>query len=96
MPLHDSSKDITSFIVPQGSFRFTVLPMGLKPSCDFFNPATKVLEQYEHHDNIKIVDDVGGGSETALGVRKKVKSLLNLCQKHGITLNPDNLTICRR
>ena len=59
--LDDSSKYITSFIVPQGRFRFNVLPMGLKPSCNFFNPATQILEQQEHRDNIKIVDDVGGG-----------------------------------
>ena len=66
MPLDDSSKDITSFIVPQGHFRFTVLPMGLKPSFDFLSPATQILEQHEHRDNIKIVDDVRGGSN---GVR---------------------------
>ena len=61
VPLDISSRDITSFIVPQGRFRFLVLPMGLKPSCDFFNPATQILESNEHRDNIKIVDDVGGG-----------------------------------
>ena len=68
VPLDDSSKDITSFIVPQGRFCFNVLPMGLKPSCDFFNPATQILEQHEHRDNIKIVDDVWGGG--CNGVRR--------------------------
>ena len=96
MPLDDSSKDITSFIVPQGHFRFTVLPMGLKPSCDFFNPVTQILEQYEHRHNIKIVNDVGGGEATALGVCKKVISLLKLCQRHGITVNPDKFVISRK
>ena len=62
VPLHESSKDIHSFIVPQGCFCFYVLPMGLKPSCNFLNPATEVLEKNEHKENIKIIDNIGGGS----------------------------------
>ena len=70
--------------------------MGLKPSCDFFNPVTQISESHEHQDNIKIVDDVGGGAATALGVRKKVVSLLELCRQNGITLNPDKFCISRK
>ena len=86
VPLHESSKDIKSFIVPQGRFRFNVLPMGLKPLCNFFNPATEMLEKNEHKENIKIVDDVGDGSETTVGVRSKVKALLDLCRENRLHL----------
>ena len=73
VPLHESSKDITSFIIPQGCFRFNVLPMGLKASCNCLNPTTEILKKNEHKKNFKIVDDVGGASYTAEGVKSKVK-----------------------
>ena len=38
---------------------------------------------------------LGGGAATALGVRKKVVSLLELCRTNGITLNPDKFCISR-
>ena len=37
----------------------------------------------------------GGGAETALGVRKKVTKLLDLCRENGITLNPDKFCVSR-
>ena len=81
VPLDESSKDITSFIVPQGRFRFNVLLMGLKPSSDFFNPATQMLEENEQKDNIKLVDDVASGSETVDRIKSKVKSVLEFCRR---------------
>ena len=47
VPMEEGSKDLTTFIVPQGRFYFNVLPMGTKPSSDYFNPATKMLEEGE-------------------------------------------------
>ena len=40
VPLHEDSRDITTFIVAQGRFRFKRTPMGLINSGDFFNQIT--------------------------------------------------------
>ena len=95
VPLDDSSKDITTFIMQQGQFRFNVLPMVMKTFSDYFNSAKTMLEEKEKKDNIKIVDDVAGGSQTAEGIRKKVESVLDLCRKNKITLNPSKFKISR-
>ena len=44
VPFEESSKDMTTFNVPQGRFCFDILPMGLKPSSDFSNPNAKMLK----------------------------------------------------
>ena len=75
------AQDITTFLVLQGHFMFDVLPIGMKPSSDYFNPATQMLEDNMQKDNIKIVNDVAEGSETADGIRKKVQSVLDLCSQ---------------
>ena len=72
-----------------------MLPMGMKPSSDYFNPATQMLKENMHKDNIKIVNDVAGGSKRADGIRKKVQSILDLCRKNKITLNPAKFRISR-
>ena len=43
--LQEKSKDLTTFIVPQGRVCFNVLPTAMKPSLDYFNPTTKCLEK---------------------------------------------------
>ena len=54
-----------------------------------------MLEEEDQKDNIKIVDDVAGGSGTAAGIKEKVKSVLQLCKESGITLNPAKFKISR-
>ena len=96
VPLEKSSKDIPSFKVPQGRFRFNVLPMGLKPLCNSFNPATKMIKKNEHKKNIKFMDHMAGGSKTAVGIRTKIKSLLDLCRINKIALNSDKFVISHK
>ena len=66
----------------------------MKPSSDYFNPATWMLEEAKK-DNIKIVDIVDRGSVTSAGIKEKVESILQPCRKHGITLNPFKFKISR-
>ena len=70
VPLEEGSKDLTTFIVPQGRFCFNVLPMGMKPSSDYFNPATKMLEEGEQKYDSKIVDNVSGAAAIATGIKE--------------------------
>ena len=56
IPLDEESKQLTAFIVPQGKFRFTVSPMGLKPSGDYFGMNTKSLCEGKNEGNPKSVD----------------------------------------
>ena len=67
----------------------------MKPSSDYVNPATKMLEEEEQKSNINIVEDVAGGSETAAGIRRKIESILQLFRKNIITLNPSKFNISR-
>ena len=61
------------FMVPQGQFRFNVLPMGMKPSSDYFNPATKMLEEEAQGDHMIIMDNVAGGAATSSKIKEKAK-----------------------
>ena len=40
VPLAEESRDLTTFIIPAGRFRFASLPMGLTPSGDYLNQNT--------------------------------------------------------
>ena len=67
----------------------------MKPSSDHFNPATEMLKEGDQKYNIKIVNYFTRGSKTAEGIRKKVESVLELCRKNKITLNPSKFKISR-
>ena len=43
--LDEASKKLIAFIVPLGKFKFTVSPMGLKPSGDYFGMNAKNLTE---------------------------------------------------
>ena len=44
--------------------------MGMNPSSDYFNLATRMLEEEDQKYNIKIVDDVARGSGTVAGIKE--------------------------
>ena len=88
IPLHDDSRDYTTFITPFGKFRYTRSPQGYVASGDKYNSegddAVRDLEGVH-----KIVDDMLGETETFAEHEKVVENILIRCRKHRITLNPD-------
>ena len=47
----------------------------MKPSSDYFKPATRMLEEGEKYKNLKIMDDVAGGAATSSKIREKVRKV---------------------
>ena len=55
--LSEADKDLTTFTLPFGRYRYEVLPMGLKPSSDFFNiNSDKAIKGL--NGTLKSVDDM--------------------------------------
>ena len=56
---------MTAFIVPQGKYKFTVSPMGSKPSGDYFGINTKALTEGKIQ-RTSVDDTLGGASDAGL------------------------------
>ena len=75
IPLDDQSKEMRTFIVPQGRFAYNVSPMGLLPSGDTFNQRTRCLVEGRNTGNLKSLDDMAGGEEKTEGMLGRIKNL---------------------
>ena len=86
IPIQETDRDLTCFILPWGKFRYCVLPMGLCPSGDVFCHRTdKAIMDLD--GVIKLVDDclTGGRGVSELG--KKLRSLLMRGREHNIKMS---------
>ena len=49
IPLKEEFRDLTTFIIPRGHFRFHEVPMGMRPASDIFNnwtdPCSKNIDE---------------------------------------------------
>ena len=82
--LHEDYRDLTTFILPSGTYRYLVAPMGLNSSGDEFcirsDLAIRGLD-YVH----KIVDDALIEAETCQDLFTRIREVLDRFRAHGIT-----------
>ena len=92
--LDESSRDLTTILLPRGKYRYTRAPMGLTSSSDEFCARTDAaLEGLE--GTLKLVDDIlvtGKDKETIL---TRLKLVLQRCREHGITLSKKKAKIAQ-
>ena len=92
IPLAEASRDITAFVTPQGTFRFTTLPFGLACSPAIF---TRVLQKVitgipnvlSYYDDILIYSETLREHDEAL---ERVKKALS---QHNFQINEDKSVI---
>ena len=87
--LSEEDKDLTTFTLPYGRYRYEVLPMGLKPSSDHFNinsdKAVKGLP-----GTLKSVDDMLTQGTSWADLKGKMTILFQRFRKLNMKLNPVN------
>ena len=89
--LDEASRPLTTFLLPQGRFRFKRAPMGMVSSSDFFNyTSDRILEPV---DVVKIVDDglVQDPEEPPTYV--KLRNVCKASRDGSLTLNPNKLRV---
>ena len=96
IPLTEESKELMTFIVPQGRFAYNVSHMGLLPSGDTFNQRTRCLVEGINKGNLKSLDDMAGGEKKTDGMWERIKNLCETCKEKGIILNPDKFHVGRK
>lgn len=88
MPLSSAASDLTTFITPRGKFRYLRSPMGYAATGDAYSFRGDLALQGLPNVS-KIVDDILIYSENLEDHIKHVRSVLERCQKFGITLNAE-------
>ncbi len=86
VPLYEDSRDLTTFILPSGKYRYCVAPMGLKSSNDEYcrrtDPAVYGLDYAS-----KIVDDILVQAPTEEELRVRVRTVLERCRDLNMTIS---------
>ena len=91
IPIAEEDQDLTCFITPWGRYKFKRAPMGLVSSGDEYNRrGDQVLGDVLQM--VKIVDDVLAYDFTYRQHLSHITSILERCDKFGITLNPKKFT----
>ena len=86
IPLDEPSSLLTTFIIPQGCFRFLCAPMGLSSSGDEW--CHRSDETIENIENVrKLVDDYFVEAKDIKGLEKTLCELLDNCAKAGVTFS---------
>jgi len=92
LPLHESSQDLTTFITPFGRFKYLRVPMGLSSAGDEF--CRRGDEAFQGLPGIKkIVDDVLIYAPDMNTLKERVKTALQRCRQHGITLSKAKMQV---
>ena len=92
LALDEESSFITTFLLPQGKFRYLRAPMGLNASSD---------EWCCHSDRIitglpwtkKIVDDTLIWAEDLATLKSRIQTVLNRCRELNVTISRKNLRL---
>ena len=92
VPLDEESADLTTFLLPDGKYRYKVAPMGIKPSSDVFcsktDPAIEGLPWAA-----KIVDDILIQAPTMATLLGRIRTVLERCRHLGITISLKKLEV---
>ena len=92
VPLDENSQKYTTFLLPQGRFRFLRAPMGLSPSSDAFCFRTDdILSPVE--DLLKIVDDCLLQAANYPDLLRKLRVALECARRGHLTLSKPKLSM---
>ena len=92
MALDPASRDLFCVILPQGKYRYTVLPQGAASSCDIFNIITdEGIRNKEGH--FKNIDDILTSATSINQMEDRLRELLTLCRKKNMKLNPEKFEV---
>lgn len=92
VPLHPDSTNYTTFLLPQGRFRFLRAPMGLCPSSDAFCYRTDDILS-EVPDLLKIVDDCLLQAETETELLRRFRIALTCARTGKLTLSKPKVSM---
>ena len=87
IPLHEDSRDLTTFITPWGRYRFKRAPQGCNATGDKYNYELDVAVAWIE-DVAKVVDDIKTATPEIPEHFKQVVQVLEQCRTYGITLSP--------
>ena len=90
IPLDEASKPLTTFLLPEGRFMFTRMPMGMNNSSDVFCARTDEIFDGVP-DILKIVDDTLIQARTRKDALAILRDVLQRCKKGNLTLSRDKL-----
>ena len=85
VPLHPEDRHFTTFITPWGRYRYCAAPQGYIASGDGYSRRFASTVP----DKTKCIDDTLLWSNTIEDSYFQAANWLDLCGRHGITLNPD-------
>merc|ERR1712030_244498 len=95
IPLSEECRDMFTILLPQGKFRFTVLPQGLSISPEVFDLST-APEIRNAPDCFKNADDILGGGRSLRALDLVMRRIFSVCLRRGIKLAPSKLQVGRQ
>ena len=82
-------------MLPQGKYRFCVLPQGAAISSDYFNISTD--EELRGEAGIyKNIDDVLVSASSLQMLEQRMEKMLKVCLRKNMKLHPDKIQLGRR
>ena len=94
IPLHEDSRDLTTFMTPWGRYRFTRGPQGCNATGDKYNcEVDKAIAGIK--DVAKVVDDIKTANPGIKEHIERVIEILERCRQHGITLSPNKFVFAQ-
>ena len=89
--LDPRDRDLFSVILPQGKYRFKVLPQGIKPASDLINILTDpgLRNQEGFYKNM---DDILCAGSNIKQLERRLRSLLEVCRTKNMKLKPQKFT----
>ena len=91
VPLHKADRHLTTFITPWGRYRYNTAPQGYIASGDGYS---RRFDEIISHipDKTKCIDDTLLWADDITSSFHQAVNWLDICGRHGITLNPDKFT----
>ena len=91
VPLHKDDRHLTTFITPWGRYRYNTAPQGYIASGDEYS---RRFDEIVSHipDKTKCIDDTLLWADDITSSFHQAVNWLDICGRHGITLNPDKFT----
>lgn len=99
VPLHEADRHLTTFLTPWGRYRYRAAPQGYVASGDGYTRRYDeiiVSTGLSHDSYTKCVDDTLIWGDSIAEAFWRTVEWLDMCGKHGITLNADKFTFARR
>ncbi len=90
--LDEESSYLTTFLLPQGKFRYLRAPMGAAPSSDEWCVRSDVVVD-NVEDTMKLVDDILVAAPSLSKLEKRTDTVLERCAAQGITISKKKFVI---